>query len=300
MPTTFSIPDMTSTLQIRGFHINMVEPGWTFRSHHHPTFELLYCWHGRVIERFGEEPVSFQEGDWLLIPPGMRHSTENNSPSRFAYLSFLFDIDDPTFRVWLKKNAAGKFSQAEISSTYLPQHLKSVENLVQKCMIESDEQSENVRQTAISLSFSDKLLLQATVLMLIREMVSLRMKHPQQAAAVNGEATPHEVEAAHRMGEYINARLHESDMSIQKMAAHVCLSRVQCHKLFTKVYGMSPRQYMTMMRLKKAKELLIQTDLTIDAISEQSGFSSPGHFSRQFKRWTGVAPLHYRPKPTRL
>uniref|UniRef100_UPI00403F3826 helix-turn-helix domain-containing protein n=1 Tax=Paenibacillus sp. FSL R7-0163 TaxID=2954530 RepID=UPI00403F3826 len=62
------------------------------------------------------------------------------------------------------------------------------------------------------------------------------------------------------------------------------------------MYKISPRQYITNLRLKKSKHLLLHTDLKIQMISEQLGFASQSHFSRQFKRWTGVSPLNYRPK----
>jgi AraC-like DNA-binding protein len=47
-------------------------------------------------------------------------------------------------------------------------------------------------------------------------------------------------------------------------------------------------------RTEKAIELLIQSDLTIDDISFNLGFSAPSGFSRAFKDWTGVAPSAYR------
>jgi len=87
-----------------------------------------------------------------------------------------------------------------------------------------------------------------------------------------------------------------TDIKIEEIANHLNLSRSQCYKVFTKVYGMSPRQYLTQLTLNQAKRHLLDNELTIEEIAEKLGFSSISHFSRQFKRWTGVSPSQYRPR----
>jgi AraC family transcriptional regulator len=67
-------------------------------------------------------------------------------------------------------------------------------------------------------------------------------------------------------------------------------------KTSPKIYSMSPRRYLSEYKLKKAKELLLHTNLSIEEIAEQLYFSSSFHFSKQFRRWTGVSPTHFRPK----
>ncbi|MDQ6421853.1 helix-turn-helix transcriptional regulator [Paenibacillus sp. LHD-117] len=64
--------------------------------------------------------------------------------------------------------------------------------------------------------------------------------------------------------------------------------------MFTKVYGLSPCQYLTRRKWSKAKELLAGSNLTVYAIAEQLGFRSVNHFSRQFRRWMGMSPMQYR------
>jgi AraC-like DNA-binding protein len=76
------------------------------------------------------------------------------------------------------------------------------------------------------------------------------------------------------------------------------MSRNRCTKIFTQVYGISPRQYVSELKLKQAKELLVLTDVTVEEIARRLGFSSVHHFSRQFHRWTGKPPSHFRPKHT--
>jgi AraC family transcriptional regulator len=49
-------------------------------------------------------------------------------------------------------------------------------------------------------------------------------------------------------------------------------------------------------RLDKAQQMLVQTDLTLAAVSEALGFASQSHFSRAFRGYAGISPSEYRNK----
>jgi AraC-like DNA-binding protein len=70
-------------------------------------------------------------------------------------------------------------------------------------------------------------------------------------------------------------------------------------KLFKERERVTFAQYVTRLRLERAKELLIHTGLGVGRIAEMSGFSAPEYLSRVFRRATGVAPLEYRNMPPR-
>ena len=53
-------------------------------------------------------------------------------------------------------------------------------------------------------------------------------------------------------------------------------------------------EYIHEVRIRKAKELLIQTEKTVQEISGSVGFANIQHFHRLFKRLTGVTPNEYR------
>ena len=63
---------------------------------------------------------------------------------------------------------------------------------------------------------------------------------------------------------------------------------------FKKATGSSLIDYLQNLRVEEAKRLLENTDLPIDEISEQVGYSDPSFFRRLFKRVTGLTPSHYR------
>ena len=65
--------------------------------------------------------------------------------------------------------------------------------------------------------------------------------------------------------------------------------------LFRQAYGQSPAEYLTGLRLRKAKDLIrSQPDLLIREVAEQVGFKNPYHFSRVFKKNEGLWPTEYK------
>lgn len=73
---------------------------------------------------------------------------------------------------------------------------------------------------------------------------------------------------------------------------NVCYSTLR--HAFRELVGSSPKQYHLQLRLRKAKELLQNTSLTIEAIADELGFGSAFHFSNVFKQSVGGSPSSWR------
>lgn len=58
-------------------------------------------------------------------------------------------------------------------------------------------------------------------------------------------------------------------------------------------------QYLIRLRIEKAKELLTYKDQRVSEVAYKLGYASVAHFSRQFKKITGVSPSVYQDKPTK-
>lgn len=92
---------------------------------------------------------------------------------------------------------------------------------------------------------------------------------------------------------YIDDNFQEA-IDLDKIAGKACLSRFHFHRLFTKVYKITPHQYLTQKRISKAKDLLHKDKLTITEVCNEVGFESIGSFSILFKKEIGFAPTYYR------
>lgn len=76
------------------------------------------------------------------------------------------------------------------------------------------------------------------------------------------------------------------------VAAH--MSQSYFSKLFKRTTGFSPYDYLLCIRLRKAKEMLLQTDLSISEIAFKTGFNSTSNFVYFFKNQVGISPLKFR------
>ena len=83
-------------------------------------------------------------------------------------------------------------------------------------------------------------------------------------------------------------------VSVTDIAVHVNLSRTYLTEQFKRIYGMPPHEYLTAYRLSAAKNLLINTSMTVTEIAEKTGFRDVYSFSRVFSRMNGISPAKYR------
>lgn len=92
---------------------------------------------------------------------------------------------------------------------------------------------------------------------------------------------------------YIKAYYSE-DITVDKIASHVGVSRKYLFIIFKNSLGVSPKDYIVDYRIKKAREFLLNEELTIGSIAYSVGYSDPLNFSKIFKKKTGVSPKEYR------
>lgn len=95
--------------------------------------------------------------------------------------------------------------------------------------------------------------------------------------------------------QYIQEHYAES-LSLEGLAKRVHISKFYLNRLFQKQIGMTPKEYITQLRLNRAKELLRQTDQSVLEICESIGFVNPSYFIRLFRRFENVSPGEYRKK----
>lgn len=84
------------------------------------------------------------------------------------------------------------------------------------------------------------------------------------------------------------------ELTLGSVAGYIGLNEKYFSSRFTKEEGMTFSNYLTEVRIRKAKELMEQTDLKIYEISQSVGYNSVEHFTRVFKKLCNVSPGGYR------
>ena len=87
---------------------------------------------------------------------------------------------------------------------------------------------------------------------------------------------------------------YKNDISLDDVSRSVDISPYYFSKIFKEATGENFIDYLTGLRIDKAKELLENTDLSMKEICSEVGYSNPNYFSRIFKKITGVSPTEYK------
>ncbi len=89
----------------------------------------------------------------------------------------------------------------------------------------------------------------------------------------------------------------DKNMNMEKLALDLNIDYSIFRKMFKEYTNISPGQYHLSLRIRQAKDLLINTNLSIKEISYRLGFESIFYFSRVFKSKTGINPTEYKNGP---
>ena len=86
----------------------------------------------------------------------------------------------------------------------------------------------------------------------------------------------------------------EDAIRLVDAADAACLSKHHFHRMFREVFGETPHQLRTRLRLERARTLLAESSLTVAEIALEAGCQTPSSFARLFSRHFGETPSAYR------
>lgn len=93
-----------------------------------------------------------------------------------------------------------------------------------------------------------------------------------------------------RFKEVVEARLADSDVSVEDLASDMNLSRVQLYRKVKSITDSSPVELLRNARLNRAYQLLLTTDKSVSEVAYAVGFTSPSYFTKCFKDEYGKVP----------
>lgn len=104
-----------------------------------------------------------------------------------------------------------------------------------------------------------------------------------------------------QLDNWITQHLRDKDLNIDTFAQKMGYGRTTFYKKVKKLTGKTPNDYIKMLRMERAVELLKDDTLTVAQVSYEVGIEDPYYFSKSFKAFYGISPTQYRkgeePKP---
>lgn len=278
------LPDILTVVELFGMHMRSVQPNWTYPSHEHLHYEINYLIEGEQITTVNGVSYCQRERDIVLIPPCTPHFSRVGQVKPMTYFCIHFIVEDKVFLPLLSR---------------IPDVLHTPDSPFSKAIRTSVEQLVELARLTNRMDTSATHRMQTQ-----SKTLQLMAKISEYLSSLESNL-PHDpsLQLAQKIEEKIFTYLNAVTIHGQPINHHAQISAIAdelgihpsyCNRIFRKVYGLSPRQYLSELVLNHAKTMLIQLDLPIERIALLLGYSDISQFSRQFKRWTGESPIQYR------
>lgn len=157
------------------------------------------------------------------------------------------------------------------------------------------EGTESGADAYITKPFSPQLLM-ARILQLLNQREILRQKFGKVPQEIRSAMLRNEQDSlfVKRLDSIVYSRLGEQDLSVDKVAGLLHLGRTIFYKKVRGTTGYTPNEYIRVIRLRKAAELLKEGEKNVSEVAYAVGFDNPYYFSKCLKEQFGMPPSQYR------
>ncbi len=234
--------------------------GEVFRVVHRTSYAISFCLSGKITYIHKGKRYVSDPEHAILLPQGQDYELHCNATGHFPVINFNCTDDF----------CPGEFYSVNISN--IEPYLNDYETLQHLAMLRKTDY--RVKSLAVLYDIVSRLASEAKPLSF----------NPILSPAI----------------EYIEANIDKTDLGLTTLAHVSRISEVYLRRLFNREFGISPKQYITRLRVSRAKQLLKNTGTPISQVAEECGYSSVYHFSRAFKASTGYTPSEYRIQQSQL
>lgn len=233
----------------------------------HENVEILYVEDGSGYITVDDERIPVKKGDISVVSANRLHGLYTEG-STMRYLCLIIDR---TFFI------ANHFDSNDFSFEVIFKDEEIARLITRFGELWGDENSamrvQHLRATALNI---------ATILC------------ERHAVIMSGERAESRMTSCikHAIG-YIRAESHR-DLSLDEVSALVGISKYYFAREFRRITGYSFVGYLNVVRCEKARELLLNDDMSVREVGEACGYTNQSYFTRTFREYVGMTPLAYR------
>lgn len=108
------------------------------------------------------------------------------------------------------------------------------------------------------------------------------------------EVTSLDKQLVEKATKYVDDNISDSKINVESMAKELGMSRVQLYKRLLPLTGSTPTEFIREIRLRRAEQLLRESQMSVSEVAFSVGFNNPRYFSKYFKEMYGVMPSQYK------
>lgn len=232
-----------------------------------PNYILHYVTKGKGIYQVGENRYSVSQGQVFLIEPDTLTFYQADKEEPWSYLWVGFGgTDAPRFLQDLGLNGSQLICECEYG--------EELKNIVFSMLKHTQSTAENLYYLQGELYHFFSVLARGVTL---NEYVN------------DSKEDMHVQEAINYIKNHYSQKINISDI-----AEYLALNRSYLYTIFKNSLGISPKEFLTQFRISRGKEQLVLTELSMEEIATDCGYSNALAFGKAFKQVIGMTPSVYR------
>lgn len=253
-------------LRLYEIGIQRCAPSYSFGPIIRDRYILHYVFEGEGVLRIDDKELKVKSNSFFLLPPDVlvQYQADEKNPWQYAWIHFH------------------GFKSTEI--------VKSIGMTRKEPVYVPIEENSQLKDAVINLiMYKENEYACIGYMYILFDKMNRWTRHVEKKAGTNLRTMNYMREAI----QYINTKYCESIM-VQQIADHCGVDRAYLSKIFKYATGNTLQEYLIQFRIKRAKQLLKDTDLSVKYVSYSVGYNDPFTFSKVFKKQEGVSPSVWR------
>lgn len=255
--------------------------------HTHDFCELVIVRRDSGLHVVGEEKLPIRAGDVFVVGDNISHAYRNVND--LTVFNILFRFDEMELPTGLLSVLPGYYALFQVEPQLRGQHkFRSRQHLSDEQLIRADLLLDHLRLELNGMQAG----YQAAITGIFTELLVFLARCFQE------ESTGEEAQIVTRLSRVMSRieSQYTEQITLDDLARSANLSKRTLLRYFQNVYYRSPIHYLSELRLSKARELLLHTDLPVQVIGARVGFKDNNYFSRAFRKHTGMTSGEFRQK----
>lgn len=253
-------------LRLYEIGIQRCAPSYSFGPIIRDRYILHYVFEGEGVLRIDGKELKVKSNSFFLLPPDVlvQYQADEKKPWQYAWIHFH------------------GFKSTEI--------VRSIGMTRKEPVYVPIEENSQLKDAVINLiMYKENEYACIGYMYILFDKMNRWTRHVEKKAGTNLRTMNYMREAI----QYINTKYCESIM-VQQIADHCGVDRAYLSKIFKYATGNTLQEYLIQFRIKRAKQLLKDTDLSVKYVSYSVGYNDPFTFSKVFKKQEGVSPSVWR------
>lgn len=254
-------------------------------NHFHNEYEIYFLLRGERIFFFGNRAYHIKAGDLILVDSNQIHMTHAVSNNKAEYERIILYINKTKMETF-----DTRFSHLNLSTFFRDHYgVYTLTDVQQKDFLAL---SSSLTEEFIQRSRNYTLMLELEI---VKYFIDFMRKNQRKSpvSTLNTYQKNNKYQTVYLIADYISEHYCDS-LTLEFLANKFYLSKCYLSRIFKEVTGHGLNEYINILRIQKAKQLLEETSLNISEIAAYTGYKSTTYFEKIFKIYFSVSPLKYR------